>query len=370
MAMKPGFRIITASIFGLAVAIPIFLINYNLSPLNTTGEGLIEIILLSVVLFIDIFLAFVSYWLIRNLFSKRWVILEKSPDSRIFRIPINKLRNSSLTTEEEFNIISLINGQVENPLKPVYDKATSLFCEIIYPKNININALILYCHGFNDSSEKIRYKTYALAELGYTVFVWDARGMGKSSKAGKKGDFLTRNMDTAALCKFLIQLPIFKDYKFIIVGESMGGISAAYVLNQIPKKIDKCILISTPSIFNQTFKRRLFPFSRRWIQRLNYRIKGINPYPKGESNALISPYLLFQDMMKGMSKQDWFHYTNKKILLIHSKTDKLIPLEKCEQNSEILNLIKKNRIIFNTGNHNQIKNELGIISTIDAFSRR
>ena len=60
-------------------------------------------------------------------------------------------------------------------------------------------------------------------------------------------------------------------------------------------------------------------------------------------------------------------YATSRVLFIHSITDGLIPLEKYEQNTSVLQLGSENLVPFETGNHNQNKNELGIISAIDCF---
>jgi pimeloyl-ACP methyl ester carboxylesterase len=366
MAMKTGYRILTAVIISSIIPSVIYYINvvpYGHDP------GELETILISVVQFIDFFLGFVCYWLIRNLFSKRWAILKKSTvNSKIFRFPIEKINHSELAEVENMQIQHLLNHKNLEIKFPVFKKHVSLFSEIIFPSGEkNKNILVFYCHGFNDSSAKIRYKTYALAELGYTIFAWDARGMGYSSKAGKKSDFLSRNMDAAIIVQYFSTIPQFQGYQFAIIGESMGGISAAYVLCQLPHIIRKSVLISTPSIFNEIFPRKVRSFSKKAIQRFSYRIKGIDPYPGEEMNKLLSPYFQFQDLQQKLSHQEWKNYTRSRILLIHSLTDGLISVQKCQENNSILQLDSQNLVLFETGNHNQIKNELGILSAIDNF---
>jgi pimeloyl-ACP methyl ester carboxylesterase len=288
-------------------------------------------------------------------------------NSRIFRFPVDKISRSELPEAENEQIQTIINSTITEVIYPIYKKRASLLSEIIFPSKENKKILIFYCHGFNDNSSIIRYKTYALAELGYTVFAWDARGMGDSSKAGKKGDFLSRNRDAVTIVEYFSTIPHFQDYQFAIIGESMGGICAAYAMNVLPAIIQKCVLISTPSIFNETFPREVAPFSKKAIQRFNYRIKGIDPYPMEEENKLLSPYLLFQDLQQKYTDEEWKTYTNSHILLIHSKTDGLISIQMCVENTSVLQLDSQNLVLFETGNHNQIKNELGIISAMNCF---
>lgn len=363
--MKYRYRILTAFIFSSIIPAIIYYINvvtYGHDP------GELEIILISVVQFFDFFLGFICYWLIRNLFSKRWAVLgQGNANSRIFRFSVDKISRSELSKGENEQIQNIVNSTFTENIYPKYKKRNSLLAEIIFPIKENKKTLIFYCHGFNDNSSIIRYKTYALAELGYTVFVWDARGMGNSSKAGKKGDFISRNRDAATIVQYFSSIPHFQNYQFVIIGESMGGISAAYAMNLLPNVIKKCVLISTPSIFNETFPRNVTPFSKKAVQRFNYRIKGIDPYPSGEENKYLSPYLLFQELQQKYSDEEWKTYTNSNILLIHSKTDGLISIQKCMENISVLQLDSQNLVLFETGNHNQIKNELGIISAIDCF---
>ncbi len=368
MAMKPGPRIIIAIIFSSIIPAIVYYINvvpYGQDP------GELEIILISIVQFFDFFLGFVCYWLIRNLFSKRWAVLNNAMvTSRIFRLPIDKIAKSELLDDENLIIRAVVDETTTKFIMPKYPKSSSLLSEIIFPQHENKKTLLFYCHGFNDGTTKIRYKTYALAELGYTVFAWDARGMGDSSNAGKKGDFLSKNKDAVDIVNYISRIPHFQDYQFAIIGESMGGISAAYVMNQLPDVIQKCVLISTPSIFNETFPRKVVPFSKKAMQKFSYRIKGINPYPVEETNKLLSPYFLFQDLQQRYSKKEWKIYTNSRFLLIHSLTDGLISIQKCEENTSVLQLDSQNLVLFETGNHNQNKNELGIISAIDCFIQK
>ncbi|TFG19907.1 MAG: alpha/beta fold hydrolase [Promethearchaeota archaeon] len=368
MAMKTGYRILTAVI--ISSIIPAIVYYINVVPYGHDPRD-VQIILISLVQFFDFFLGFVCYWLIRNLFSKRWAVLNtKMVSSKIFRFPIEKISTSGLLPTENSSIHALVDNTVTGFVDLKYKKSTSLLSELIFPRHENNKTLVFYCHGFNDSTAKIRYKTYALAELGYTVFVWDARGMGNSSKAGKKSDFLSRNLDTAVIVDYFSKIPHFQEYQFAIIGESMGGICAAYAMKSFPKIIDKCVLISTPSIFNETFPKKVIPFSKKAFQRFSYRVRGINPYPVGEANEVISPYFLFQTLQKEYSEQDWKEYTSSRFLFIHSKTDGLIPIQKYEQNASVLQLSTQNLIRFETGNHNQNKNELGIISAIDCFIQK
>jgi pimeloyl-ACP methyl ester carboxylesterase len=326
MAMKTGYRILTAVI--VSSLIPGIVYYINVVPYGWDPREL-QIILISVVQFFDFFLGFVCYWLIRNLFSKRWAVLNpKMASSRIFRLPIDKISREELLPLENSSIRAIVNDEVGGFVDLSFKKSSSLLSEIIFPRHENKKTLIFYCHGFNDSTAKIRYKTYALAELGYTVFAWDARGMGDSSKAGKKGDFQSRNQDTADIVGYFSKMPHFQEYQFAIIGESMGGISTAYVMKQFPERINKSILISTPSIFNETFPRKVIPFSKKGFQRFSYRVRGIDPYPEGEANEKISPYYLFQDLQKNYSEQEWKDYTSSRVLIIHSKTDGLISHQK------------------------------------------
>ena len=82
---------------------------------------------------------------------------------------------------------------------------------------------------------------------------------------------------------------------------------------------------------------------------------------------MISPYYLFQQLKELYDETSWQNYTTSRILLIHSPSDNLILVEKCYQNSSILSFESQNIVLFESGGHNQVKNELGIISTIHNF---
>jgi hypothetical protein len=70
-------------------------------------------------------------------------------------------------------------------------------------------------------------------------------------------------------------------------------------------------------------------------------------------------------LRRSYPNDEWKKYTNQHFFLIHSITDGLISYNKCKQNANILQLEPNNILSFQSGNHNQIRNELGILSAID-----
>ena len=93
---------------------------------------------------------------------------------------------------------------------------------------------------------------------------------------------------------------------------------------------------------------------------LYYLFKGVNLYPSKEKNKKLSPYLHFQEIKNNTTREKWLEMS-KKILLIHSKNDRVIKLKNFRENISILELPKKNQLLFRKGGHSLKKNEVELV---------
>lgn len=250
--------------------------------------------------------------------------------------------------------------------------------------------LIIYLHGMKRNAKYIRYLTHALTLDGSIVFVYNARTTNaqinrvEKSKFPKKypkknRGFFVREDDFEAILNFFLQHPMYKDYKINIIAESIGAITAAGVIFKkgYINKIHRLILISLPSVFNKILRKHLIPFSRSWIIRLNYMLKGIHIYPNEPINSELSPISSFfkckqkyTNSALNDAQQSWAQFINNKLLLLHSKTDGIFKIRNFYENIKVLELSDKNFIEFRQGGHNQIRNELAVISIANEFFNR
>ncbi len=379
-------RLINSAIFSYIISYIIFFINNSI--FGNPFEKCFEI---SYYLFLDILIGWIGYFFIMDIYSKRWrKTIPHSTNIKQIWLPLDyELTKNEWKTAE--NLISPTSTNNQEQFKNFNEKwkKKGIFCELIFSSDIDLKKkndknkekeLIIFCHGLNKSSQKIRYITCAFAILGYDVLTYDARGMGKSIHLGAKRSFLRRNSDLDKIIRFFINHKLYGQYKIHLIGESMGGIAIINVLfknkMELLRKIDRIAVISIPSVFNQIFRRHLIPFSRKWTMRLNYNLKGIKVYPPESINRKLSPYLIFKKSKDELNdesenkKLEWSEMIHKKLLLIHSMTDSLIKVIHFKQNKKMLELKESNSILFKDGGHSQLKNEPAIISAIDEFFNR
>lgn len=396
--MKIMLRLIKRFITAFTVSFIISAIIYRIN--RDFGNDIPPCFEISFFLFLNIFAGFLAYFYIRDIYSKRWnhVQIDRSRLKRRFvRFPIDAIKNGDLNENQQQKLQNFLSShelkdssfdQGQLDLFNQNWRKNGLYSEIIFPLDSESmktsdtkKELIIFCHGFANSSKEVRHYTYALGLSGYTVFSYDARGAGKSTKLGRKRSFLSRNHDLSKIINYFSHHLIYQNYKINIIGESMGGISAISSWSFQENLINKIIVISIPSIFNKIMKRHMFPLSKKWIVRLNYRLKGISVYPPEKINEQLSPYLILAKMkqqllsssknpMNQTENDKWKEFTNSKVLLIHSLSDHLFKIKNFEQNKEILNLSPENSLLFSDGGHNQIKNEPAILSTILNFLRK
>ncbi len=217
------------------------------------------------------------------------------------------------------------------------------------------NTLIILCHGFSDTKETLEYFYYPLAYQGYVVLAYDARGTGKSKKAGKRSDFLDRIKDFKIIIEWVKNQEEFSNMKISCIGFSIGAIT---VLSGgfANREIEKIIAISSMSQYKQNIPKY------NPIVLLSYLIKGVKIFPNPEENYQLSPYLLMKKVKKELTLEEWKHFSNR-VMLIHCKNDRVIKYKNLKENKMILESPERNILILKKGGHSQKKNECILVGS-------
>jgi len=120
------------------------------------------------------------------------------------------------------------------------------------------------------------------------------------------------------------------------------------------ERIDKIIAISAISNYRKNLPRFNI------IVMLSYFLKGVKVVPKREKNLKLSPSIIINQIKKEISEENW-KKLSKRVLLIHSRNDKIIKMINFKENAKVLGLPPENRLIISKGGHNHKKNELILI---------
>ncbi|MFX1313521.1 MAG: alpha/beta hydrolase family protein [Promethearchaeota archaeon] len=281
--------------------------------------------ILSTTTFLIVYTPFEIYWSFRDLWYDRWISLS-SKELKISEINI-KLKDGFLAA----NIIKNRDSE-KVKLK---------------------SSIIVICHGFSDTKENLQYYYFPLAYQGYVVLAYDARGTGKSKKLGKRSDFLKRIEDFKQLIEWINLEKEFYEFKIYCVGFSIGAMTVlcAGFLNN---RIKKIIAISSMSYYKQNIPKY------NPIVILSYLLKRVKLFPNKEENEKISPYLIIKSAKKDLSEEEWTNLSSR-VMLIHSKNDKVIKYINFEENRLLLEIPEKNLLIFKKGGHSLKKNECSLV---------
>lgn len=115
---------------------------------------------------------------------------------------------------------------------------------------------VVICHGFTESAEKYREMTYYFLQAGYSVFVYDQRGHGRSHRdvenpclvhSVKFQDYVN---DLELFIKRIVR-PNAVNLPLYLFGHSMGGAVAGMHLSQYPVTFRRAIL-NAPMIAAKT----------------------------------------------------------------------------------------------------------------------
>ncbi|MFX1477143.1 MAG: alpha/beta hydrolase [Promethearchaeota archaeon] len=287
--------------------------------------------ILSTTTFLIVYTPFEIYWSIRDLWYDRWTHLyqEELEESRIrIDIPEGSLSGILITNKD-------------------------------IVKSDSINSIVIVCHGFSDTKETLQYFYYPLAYQGFTILAYDARGTGKSKKTGKRSEFLKRIEDFKEVVNWVKLNEKFSEMKIHCVGFSIG---ATTVLNGgiSNKNIEKIIAISSMSNYKQNIPK----FNP--IVMLSYLMKGIKIFPSDEENKILSPYVIIDELKKTLSLNEW-REISKRIMLIHSKNDRIIKFKNFNENRSILETPQQNVLILRKGGHSHKKNECALVGAALIF---
>ncbi|MFX0126413.1 MAG: alpha/beta hydrolase, partial [Candidatus Hodarchaeota archaeon] len=219
--------------------------------------------------------------------------------------------------------------------------------------------LIVISHGFSDIKETLQYLYFPLAYQGFSILTYDARGIGESKLMGHRGDFIKRIEDFKMIIEWIKKEEAFKNYKIYTLGMSIGALTA--LCAGFPNKdIEKIIAISSMSHYKQSIS------TSHLIVKFIYYLKGVDISPTDEKNQQLSPYLVLEKFKSTLSPEEWEEFS-KRVLLIHSRNDKVIPFLNFEENRSLLELSEDNVLILRKGGHMQKKNELALVGAVLKF---
>lgn len=217
------------------------------------------------------------------------------------------------------------------------------------------NKIIIISHGFSDTKETLQFFYFPLAMRGFIILAYDARGTGGSKKAGRRNQFLERIKDFKTIIKWIKAQDDLKNKKIYSVGFSIGALTVlcgGFSNNNV----EKIIAVSTIS----NYKKNLPKFNP--ILLLRYFFKGVKLFPSDKENELLSPLIIMSKIKQNLSEDEWKERTNK-VLLVHSRNDKIIKLRNFVEISKLLNLSESNKLILKKGGHTNKKNELILVGT-------
>ncbi|MFW9785063.1 MAG: alpha/beta hydrolase [Candidatus Heimdallarchaeota archaeon] len=243
------------------------------------------------------------------------------------------------------------------------EKSKGIATLLITPKSKKIlklkDVIIVLCHGFSDTKETLQFFYLPLALQGFTILAYDSRGTGESKKVGRRSQFLKRIEDFKMIINWIKTNEEYKNKKIYSVGFSVGALTV--LCGGFPdKNIEKLVAISSIS----NYKKILPTFNP--ILLLRYFFKGIKLFINDNENERLSPYIVINELKQTLPEEDWEKLSSR-VLLIHSRNDRIIKLRNFEELSKILNLRDENKLIMKRGGHTNKKNELVLVSALLRF---
>jgi len=305
----------------IALIVSIIIWNINAS----WGNNFLTCLILSITTFLLIYTPFEIYWSFRDLWFDRWKRIKPE------EFEIRKI------------IIDVNGGKIHGEL--VINRDKNLIEKV--------RKIIIIAHGFSDTKESLQYYYYPIALQGYIIFAYDARGIGESKKVGRRSDFIKRIDDFNRIIDWVKNQREFDNFDIYCAGFSIGAITVLCG-GFLREDIKKIIAISAVSLYRQNLPKYnlLILFS--------YALKGVKLFPNKNENEQLSPYLILKKAKATMHTNIWETYA-KKILLIHSKNDKIIKFKNFIENREILSINYDRHIILKKGGHSHKKNELALV---------
>ena len=267
------------SLLGFILAIYIFFVNYSL------GNPISRCIFISIWTFLLWLGCWLLYFEIRDIWNNRWV-----PNQiETFGIKIKPL------------YIPIPSGK-----KP---KSSFLYGEWLTARNSSQHTpVIIFTHGFSDSSQKIRHYLLPLVYAGYDVVSYDNRGTARSRKAGSKNQFTKIVFDLEHIIRDITLKS--SDRPIYLVGISLGSMAAIYQgLRHYHQNIKKVITLATIANFQYALPSSPILFKKDWWVWIRYKFFGVPINPLPEENRILSPLIQIQTMKEKFqrdSKLDTF----------------------------------------------------------------
>ncbi|MEJ2277526.1 MAG: alpha/beta fold hydrolase [Candidatus Lokiarchaeota archaeon] len=290
--------------------------------------------------------------------QKRYIIGIISYTVSIFIWRINESFGNVFRT----NLILSITTDVKIPIENNEEKGFLSAKIITSEESKNIqkrNVLIIINHGFSDTIETYQYLYIPLALNGYTLLSYDSRGIGRSKSLGNRYEFEKRIQDFKDIVKWVQSEEELKQMSIYTIGFSIGAM-VSLIGGFQNKSIKKLIAISSISSYKRSIK------NMNPVVLLMYFLKKVPLFISDETGEKLSPAYTFFKSKQKYSNSDW-HKLKERVMLIHSKNDKVTPFENFKENSNILNLKLSNKLIFKKGGHSMKKNEIEIVGSILYF---
>lgn len=195
--------------------------------------------------------------------------------------------------------------------------------------------VVLACHGWRMSMEKLNQVVYPLVVQGYKVVYYNHRGHGKKpfKSGGNKSEIDKTFMDVQQIVDFIVKRPDLNHEKLAAVGFSLGGgtlLTGGYTDERI-----KLVMA-----FSATHDWLETTHWWSWYIRLGFRLTGLIIFPSDELNRKLSPKYYLDKKKEG-----------KVVCLAHAKNDRIVPFEGFLKNKELLNLPDEQTIVFEQGDH-------------------
>ncbi len=295
------------------------------------GNEFYTCLILSTTTYLIIISPFEIYFSFRDIWFERWVPLKMK------ELTVSKVK------------ISVEGGVV------VADLIVSRDREKVKSKN----ALVIISPGFSDTKETLQYYYLPLAYLGYAILAYDARGMGESKKAGKRKEFLKRIEDYKTILEWISNNEEISNLRIFSVGLSIGA-TTALCGGFSSEKVKKIVAISAMSNYGRSIA------DSNLLVKFSYYLRGVNLSPDDDEDLKLSPYSTIEQVKKSVSADDWKKFSEK-VLLIHSKNDKIIKFNNFEENKLILESPEENLLVFKKGGHAQKKNEVALVGATIRF---
>lgn len=169
-------------------------------------------------------------WQLKNKEKQKSVFLE----SDLSKFPGWTMKQKNFGTN---NTVS--ERWIENGQRKIYGVVSE-------PKSLSEKGVAIICHGFNGTHQFGRDYFKILNELGYLVYTFDF----PCGSVNSRSDDNTMNMsiideknDLKAIVAYFQRQPNINMKKFVLIGESQGGLVAALAAAELKDQVSRLILV-------------------------------------------------------------------------------------------------------------------------------